>query len=147
MSKIVQFPKTISIAFYSLVFLALSERKMNADEIAHYTQSSKYHTAYILKNLVKNGYLISVRGPEGGFDLKIPPGKIRLLDIWEIVEGKFIIKGCLNDHMACFCDVCIFSDKIYNIHKELYDFLNKNTIDHLIQQVPQTIRKNLILNQ
>jgi Rrf2 family protein len=144
MAKIIQFPKTISIAFYSLVFLAISERRMNVDEIVTYVNSSKYHTAHILTNLVKNGYLNSTRGPEGGFGLKLPADRIYLLDIWEAVEEKFQIIGCLNDHKACFGDICIFSDKIYNIHYELYNFLAENTIEHLVQKVPGKIRDSIL---
>lgn len=137
MSKIIHFPKTISIAFYSLVFLTLMKRKMNVEELASYTYSSKYHTAIILKNLAKHGYLRSSRGPDGGFGLDVKPEDISLLTVWEIVEGKFTIVQCLSDNKACIGEVCIFSDKIYNIHKELYEFLKTNSIKSLVERIDE----------
>lgn len=135
MSKIIHFPKTISIAFYSLVFLALMKRKMNVAELASHTYSSKYHTASILKNLAKHGYVKSSRGPDGGFGLNVKPEDISLLTIWEIVEGKFKIIQCLNDNKACIEEDCIFSDKIFIIHKELYEFLKNNSVKNLADGV------------
>ena len=138
MTKIIHFPKTISIAFYSLVFLSLSERRMNVDEIAYYTDNSKNHTASILKYLAKNEFINSKRGPTGGFGMALPPDQISLLEVWEIMEGEFQIQGCLTGHQACLGTTCIFSDKIYKIYKEFYDYLRDNTIYSLVQKVPET---------
>ncbi|MFO8234046.1 MAG: Rrf2 family transcriptional regulator [Bacteroidales bacterium] len=136
MSKVIHFPKNVSIAFYSLIFLSLMKKKMNVEELAKYTHSSKNHTAMILKNLAKHGYLKSNRGPDGGFRLNIPAEEISLLKIWELIEGKFVIVNCLSHNKACVKKICIFSDKIYHIHKGFYDFLQNNTIGSLANRLP-----------
>jgi len=147
MAKIIRFPKTISIAFYSLVFLSLSARRMNVDEIAHYTSNSKNHTALILKYLAKNNFIKSQRGPAGGFGMARAPEEISLLEVWETMEGQFKIEGCISGHKACLGNTCIFSDKIYRIHKDFYDYLRENTIYSLVERVPESTKEKLDLKE
>jgi len=140
MAQVIHFPKTVGIAIYSMVFISLFDARMNVDRIAEFTSSSKFHTAKILKELAKYGYLKSTRGPSGGFELNQLEEEISLLELWEVVEGKFEIKVCLSGNKGCLEIGCIFSDEIYNIQNNLYDYLRNTTILSLTKKA--VLKKN-----
>jgi Rrf2 family protein len=135
MAKVIHFPKTVGIAIHALIFINMLKERMNVQRIAELTSGSKFHTAKILKELVKQGYLKSTRGPSGGFEIVKPADQIFLLDIWRAVEGEFVVKTCLSDQRGCVGVGCIFSDKIYRIQEKLYHYLKHTTIASLAERV------------
>ncbi|MBU4294210.1 MAG: Rrf2 family transcriptional regulator [Actinobacteria bacterium] len=55
----------------------------------------------ILQLLTTSGVLKSYKGKNGGFELAIKPEKIRLLDLMEIFQGKFVLSECLFKKKIC----------------------------------------------
>lgn len=111
MSQIVNISEAASIAIHSMVLIAKSKKQINVVKIAEKTSSSKHHVAKILQRLVKLNYLISNRGPQGGFSLKKDPSEITLLDIYEAIEGEILISDCPMEKPFCPYDKCIL-DKV-----------------------------------
>ena len=86
MSKIVSLSEAASIALHGIILIAREKKGMNVVRIAESTSTSKHHVAKIMQRLVKSGYLVSHRGPRGGFELKKKPEKITFLEIYETIE-------------------------------------------------------------
>lgn len=109
MSKIFNISEAATIALHSMALIARSEKLMNTQEIAEITGFSKNHISKILQQLVKNGYLISTRGPKGGFLVGEKTKKASLLEIYNLIEGE------LEDYNACkmHCDQCPFQSCIF----------------------------------
>ena len=55
----------------------------------------------ILQVLSISEVLKSYKGKNGGFELARTPGKIRLLDLMEIFQGKFVLSECLFKKNIC----------------------------------------------
>ncbi|TVQ17049.1 MAG: Rrf2 family transcriptional regulator [Bacteroidetes bacterium] len=109
MSKIFNISEAATIALHSMGLIARSENVINAQEIADVTGFSKNHISKILQQLVKNGYLISTRGPKGGFIVSEKSKNVSLLEIYNLIEGD------LEDSTHCKmqCENCPFSSCIF----------------------------------
>lgn len=97
MSQIFPFSQATSIAFRSMVTITGSDSNLNIDMISLITGSSRHHVAKVLQRLAQSGLIASKRGPGGGFFLKAKPEKITLLDIYEAIEGKWLIDNVNAD--------------------------------------------------
>jgi Rrf2 family protein len=121
MGHIIHFSEAAFIALHGMVIVARSEGLTNVVTIAQRLDSSRHHVAKVMQRLVKDGFLHSHRGPNGGFVLKKSPEQITLLDIYESVEGKIEIGDCPLDNPICPFDKCIFN----NVTKKLtHEFVN-----------------------
>ncbi|HLO90816.1 MAG: RrF2 family transcriptional regulator [Chloroflexota bacterium] len=93
MSQIFPFSQATSIAFRSMVTITGSEVNLNIDMISDKTGASRHHVAKVLQRLAQTGLIGSKRGPGGGFFLKANPNSISLLDIYESIEGKWLLEN------------------------------------------------------
>ena len=57
----------------------------------------------ILQALQKAGYLVSLKGQNGGFLLNVPPGKIALIDLMSLFQGPVSLGDCLFKKKICQC--------------------------------------------
>ncbi|WP_075602617.1 RrF2 family transcriptional regulator [Saccharicrinis aurantiacus] len=110
MSKIFTLSEASSIAIHGMVLIAKSDVKLNVNQIAEKIDSSKHHVAKVFQRLAKENLVSSNRGPSGGFILKKDPEEISLLDIYEVIEGKIEIEGCMQDKEECAFDSCILGN-------------------------------------
>jgi len=132
MSKIVSMSEAASIALHGVILIAREKKGMNVVRIAESTSTSKHHVAKVMQRLVKSGYLVSHRGPRGGFELKKKPEEITFLEIYETIEGSIEINTCPMDKPVCPFDKCILNNITSKMSKEFRDYLSKQTIDQYI---------------
>ena len=132
MSKIVSLSEAASIALHGMILIAREKKGMNVTKIADQTSTSKHHVAKVMQRLVKSGYLSSHRGPNGGFELKVPPEEINFLDIYENIEGKIEINTCPMDKPVCPFDKCILNNVTSKMSKEFREYLRNQTLDQYI---------------
>jgi len=66
--------------------------------------------AKILKDLTRNGILISYRGTKGGYAMARPPHKITFLNVIEAVDGPIRFNVCTDDTRKHLdgCKMCTF---------------------------------------
>lgn len=64
-----------------------------AKNIAEQEQIPAHFLAKILQELTKKGMLRSNKGPSGGFILRVPANRIKLLDIVEALDGKALAES------------------------------------------------------
>ena len=70
-------------------------------EIARQMDVPEDFLAKILKTLVDQGLVRSMRGPHGGYSLARQAGDISVLDVIEAVEGPVAINVCLDGDDPC----------------------------------------------
>ena len=128
MAKIFSMSDAASIAIHSMVLIARAENGINAVKIAEISGFSKNHISKVLQRLVKNGLLKSVRGPSGGFTLKLEPESITLLSIYESIEGSLDITDCPMAHDICGFDNCIMGNVVNKMTIEFKKFLNDQSL-------------------
>jgi Rrf2 family protein len=128
MAKIFSMSDAASIAIHSMVLIARAENGINAVKIAEISGFSKNHISKVLQRLVKDGLLKSLRGPSGGFTLKLEPESITLLSIYEAIEGSLDITDCPMVHDICGFENCIMGNVVNKMTIEFKKFLNDQSL-------------------
>ncbi len=73
----------------------------NVSRISDEEEIPSAFVAKILQKLTNGGIVKPIRGKKGGYALLLPPNKITLLKIIEIMEGLPQINVCLTKEGAC----------------------------------------------
>ena len=126
---------TVRYTLMALAYLALNrDRLVKAEEIARTQNIPRPFLSKILHELSKRDILTSVKGPKGGFALKVDPEK---LSIWDVI----VLLGEENKFQTCIlmpdkCEVyetnpCVIHHKWEKIKKKVVDFLKSTTIAEL----------------
>ncbi len=123
MSKVLNISEAATIAIHSMGLIARSDKLVGTQEIADITGFSKNHISKILQQLVKNGYLVSTRGPKGGFILSEKAREKSLLDIYNLIEGEIEEYTCKMQCDNCPFNKCIFGGLEQKFTHEFRDYL------------------------
>ncbi len=134
MSKLVSLSVAGSIAIHGVILIGDSEGPLSVAQIADMTGTSRHHVAKVMQRLTKEGYILSQRGPAGGFILNKPAEKISFLDIYESIEGKVYIPECMMDNKTCPFEKCIMNNIMHKITREFRDYLNKQLVSDYIKK-------------
>jgi Rrf2 family protein len=130
MAKFISISEAASLAIHSMALIAAGEHKLNVNQIAEITGSSRNHLAKVLQTLVKYDFLISNRGPKGGFELKRSADQISLFEIYQLMEGIIDRNHCGLHNSPCPFEECIFGGMTRKFTSDFIDFLqNKKLSD------------------
>ncbi|HIQ30905.1 MAG TPA: Rrf2 family transcriptional regulator [Aquifex aeolicus] len=127
---------TVRYALMALAYLALHrDRLVKAEEIAKTQGIPKPFLSKILHELAKKEVVQSVKGPKGGFTLRVSPEK---LSMWDVV----VLMGEENKFHSCIlmpekCEVyeinpCVIHHKWEKLKKKIVDFLQSTTVADLV---------------
>jgi Rrf2 family protein len=133
MAKIVSYSEAASIGMHGMVLVARAGETINVQKIADITGSSRHHVAKVMQRLVKEGFLLSNRGPSGGFKLNIEPQNITLLQIYEAIEGQVKVISCPHEKLVCPSDKCIMGTVVNKMTQTFRDHLTANTLADLME--------------
>lgn len=132
MASPLRFSEPISMAFHALAILAKDpEHNLRVKQIASKLKISESHLAKVLQRLVKAGILESFRGPTGGFKINMLPKKIRLIDIYEIIEGPLEPHVCLLGKKLCTGQNCVFEKLAGRINRQLSQALKQTKLSDI----------------
>lgn len=115
-----------------MVTIAKAKAKINATDLAKASNFSRNHLAKIMQQLTKYGYLVSDRGPKGGFLLARKAEQITLLELFELVEGEIEDTSCMGNCEICPFKDCIFGGLRSKLSKEFKEYLTKTRLSDLI---------------
>jgi Rrf2 family protein len=111
MPSILRISEAVSLALHAMTFLAAhGDRPHSTKEIAERLGVSEAHLSKVLQRLNKGKLVRSVRGPKGGFLIKGRPGSIKLLGVYECIEGEVPACDCLLASPVCSGNDCIFGN-------------------------------------
>jgi Rrf2 family protein len=71
------------------------------ESIAQNQEISKKYIHQLIIGLKSAGFVRSVRGPKGGYELTRSPDTISALDVIEVMEGKTTPVECVSDSSVC----------------------------------------------
>ncbi len=134
MGNIVHLSEASSIGIHAIVIIAQSGSQVNVQSIADQTGSSRHHVAKVLQRLSKAGYIVSSRGPLGGFKLSRKPNEITLLEIYETIEGQINIPNCPADHKVCPFGQCLMDDVAQQMTIQFKQYLESKTVESYMQK-------------
>jgi Rrf2 family protein len=119
-----------SLAMHALGYLAKREvGPVTSREIATRFEISEAHLSKVMQRLVKVELLRSARGPRGGFTLNRDPKTVTLLEIFEVIEGRFEPRQCLLSSSICDGDNCILGKIVVEANTTLRARLEETTLD------------------
>ncbi|MGQ1889962.1 RrF2 family transcriptional regulator [Thermophagus sp. OGC60D27] len=128
MGSIVTLTEAASIGLHSMVMIARADEMLNVSKISELIGSSRHHIAKVMQRLSKEGLVSSNRGPSGGFVLKKEPGEIKLLDIYEAIEGPLNVQTCPMNRDHCPFGKCLMGDLSPSVSKQIKDYLEGHTL-------------------
>ncbi|TBR16930.1 Rrf2 family transcriptional regulator [bacterium] len=122
-------------AVRALIYMAQTKKKIiSTGELIEKLKIPKPFLRKILQTLNKKGVLISYKGPDGGFSLAKPYGKIYLIDLIEIFQGPFMINECVFKKKICpNRSTCSLKSKLDYIEAKVVKELKPVTIKSLLE--------------
>jgi Rrf2 family protein len=125
----VQVSEATSLALHAAILVAANHPAYTSTIfISERLDASKDHLSKVLQRLVKSDILASVRGPKGGFILSRPAAEIKLLEVYEAMEGRQKPKNCLLGKKECILETCAFGGWISSVNAQLYKILSSKTL-------------------
>jgi Rrf2 family protein len=128
MAELVRMSEATAIGMHAMVVLADADRPLPAAETAGSLDVSPAHLSKVLQALSRAGLLEARRGPSGGYSLAKPPAQIRLLDIYEALEGPLRQDGCLFAKPICHRDRCALGDVVSGVRQRVFEYLRSTTV-------------------
>jgi Rrf2 family protein len=132
MHNFLSISEAASIAIHSLAFIARDNSYSNATNIANSANFSRNHLSKILQLLTKHGYLMSERGPSGGFKMLKSPSEITVLEIFELIDGNHDYTKCAKSGNSCSFAVCVYGDVIQRANIMITDYFRTRTIADIV---------------
>jgi Rrf2 family protein len=141
--------KRTRYGFRLMVELALNFDKgpLSIREIAKAQCISEKYLEQIIIQLKTMGPVTAVRGPKGGYMLSLPPSRITLKSLFDILEGSDGIIECVQNPSACRRVGNCLSRKIWvTLDENIRATLNSTTLEDLITGGPgdlNTVRSGI----
>jgi Rrf2 family protein len=124
--------EAVSLALHAMALLARKQQEwLTNHAIAEKLSASGHHLAKVMHCLVRAGLVESVRGPTGGFHLTLPADQIKLLRIYEAVEGPISTCGCPLSRPVCSGTTCVLGDLVGVVHRQIRDYLASTDLTNL----------------
>jgi Rrf2 family protein len=115
-----------TIGLHAVVHLSKGNGEpITTKEAAEAMKMSAAHLSKIFQRLARSGIVKAVRGPKGGYLLNRPLSEIRLLDVFEAIEGPLKLSRCLLPQPRCGVDGCILGDMMAEINKQVVRHFEK----------------------
>ncbi len=132
MAKLVHFSEAASLALHAMVLIAKAEGHVNVNSLAAEMEASRNHLAKVLQQLVRSNFLRSVRGPSGGFMLKISADKISILEIYEAIEGSIDVPECPLDRHICPFNKCMLNGMVAEVTLKFKKYFQEQTLEDFV---------------
>ncbi|MGB4416665.1 MAG: Rrf2 family transcriptional regulator [bacterium] len=140
MANIFHMSEMVSLALHSIIIIAAQgEQLVNAKKVAELLGASEAHLNKALQQLVKAGYIRSVRGPKGGFTLAKNPNEINLLEIYATIEGPIDIKGCPMNCKKCIFQDCIFGGVPEEANQKFKEYMQNKTVGDCMRDIKENL--------
>jgi Rrf2 family protein len=115
-----------------MVFLAAHPRAgVSTKRIASELHVSEAHLSKVLQRLAKAGLVDSTRGPKGGFRLAREAEDVRLLELYETIEGPLMANNCLLGTRICKGEQCILGNLLETVDRQVREYLAATRLSEL----------------
>jgi len=135
MASLIKLSEGGALALHAGVYLAAcggvlcSARRMAAE-----LKVSPAHLVKVLQRLEHAGLVRATRGPRGGYGLARPASRIRLQDLFEVLEGPLTPVSCLMRHTTCAGRPCVLGGLIQALNDQIIGYLSGTTLEALLDR-------------
>jgi len=135
-------------AIRAMIYIAKENKKekrfISIKEIAKELNLSFYFLSKILQKLVKDGFLESYRGPNGGVKLTKDLKDISLLDIIASIDGLDVFTNCILGFEECSDDhPCAIHDKWADKRETIYNMFKESTLEDIEEEIERKMNIKL----
>jgi len=126
--------KKADYGLISLKHLAVfaKDRPASAKEIAETYRMPVPILAKVLQKLVREGFLASEQGTNGGYRLARDPALITTLEVIRAIDGPIILTRCFTEHGECeLTGNCSVREPLRKVHEGILGLLGSITISDL----------------
>ena len=100
------------------------------------------HLVKVLQKLARAGLVETMRGPRGGVRLARDAKTIRLMDVYEAIEGRYTPVGCLLRKQACDGRHCVLGGLAEKLNRDIHEYLTGTPVASLAGVVkPATTKR------
>lgn len=132
MSSFIKISEAASLAFHTAAYLAQNPgRLVPSREIARALGASENHLSKVLQRLARSGIVHSTRGPNGGFRIRTPWEKMKLVEIYEAIEGPLAPGRCLLGLPVCKGNRCALGAVLHRTDEAVKRCLTGTTLAEL----------------
>ena len=130
----------VNLAFHAMMILANGRDAppLSVATMAKRLRVSDNHLAKVMQRLHKVGLVTSKRGPKGGFALGRPANTIRLLDVFESIEGPMPDRECLLIEPMCSGACCLLGGLLGSINEQVRSHLENTTLSYVCDAMDAT---------
>ncbi len=126
-------------AIRAMIYIAKRQKENNfisIKEIAQDLELSFYFLSKILQKLVKNGFLESYRGPNGGVKLARSPEEITIYDIILAIDGDKLFRTCILGFEECSDNApCAIHNEWAVEREHLYNMFKSTTLETIEEKL------------
>lgn len=130
------FSKSFGYAVRGVLYIAMMQnenRFVQAEEIASKLNAPRHFMGKVLKKLVKEKVLLSVKGPRGGFKLHENSLKIPVIRLMEMTDGAGELNKCVLRASECSSEhPCPLHFHLARIKNEWVATLSDTTLGELL---------------
>ncbi|WNC67196.1 Rrf2 family transcriptional regulator [Thalassotalea nanhaiensis] len=129
-----------------LIYLAInSEQLVTINDIAKSYNISKNHLMKIVQQLNLKGYLLAIRGKNGGIKLNKPPALINIGALVRELEDSNKLVECFGENNQCVITPgCQLKQIFAQAQQSFYQTLDKFTLSDLVGADDQNQLGNLL---
>lgn len=124
--------KTCEYGIKALMFVAQKSEgagKVGVKEIAKAIDSPEPFIAKILQDLARKGFVLSTKGPSGGFYLDKAGLKTTLAEIVNAIDGDKLFTGCGLGLKSCSAkNPCPIHDQFVEVRKQIKTMMQSTTL-------------------
>ncbi len=144
--------KAVTYALHALMYMVRHTTQLpaTANMIAKAEGIPSGYLAKILQQLVKAGFIKTVRGRNRGYVFAKRPEEISLLDILELIEGESLFDDCLLRHCECGGtpeNCCIYAQWI-SATKKINELFRETSVvtatwnhpEHRFHSLPESLK-------
>jgi len=133
-SSLLRISDAASLGLHAVVVLAGADGELiSTESIATKMGMSSNHLAKVLQRLSRAGLVEAVRGPHGGFRLGQPAENIRLMDVYEAIEGPVRPGHCILGQPMCGRKRCIMGNLVETVQERFIDYFSKTSLADLVE--------------
>ncbi len=144
------FNKETEYALRGLVYIQMQNLKgisPGADEISKGIEAPRFYTSKILHQLVKLGFVTSLKGKNGGFSFDKEKGDLTIKELINATEGNKIITGCGFGLKNCSSEnPCPMHEQYAPIRDAIDNLVSTETIQSLARKYLENNEKTSVLN-
>lgn len=131
-NNLLKISEAASLALHSMIILAQNrDNLVSVKDISTKLEVSANHLSKVMQRLNKAGFIRSIKGYNGGFELIKEPEDIKFLEIFELFDGKLCVTNCLLNKRKCLGD-CILGDLVSSINSQVREKFEKTKLSDFL---------------